>query len=216
MSRELLDPVVKGAIYDFMAWLTTRKERICLSSKDNAAPAAEVVTKFLKMRGVDQACGPDWNWKYRCSLAGFDKPEPNIIEELCQAVGGTITDGPHRLPDGSGFAVMSMPLPKDHWLFKEHENEPPASLISCLNHHCSPGSHCVRDAIREAGRYAVRCATRNGKDMDFDPDCVVQQVVNGMLGYQGGVTCSTPNEGMEPLNKKTDEAVCAHGIPGGA
>jgi hypothetical protein len=37
--------------------------------------------------------------------------------------------------------------------------------------------------IREAGRYAVRSATMNGKDMDFDPDALVQNLVVGMLGY---------------------------------
>lgn len=29
------------------------------------------------------------------------------------------------LPDGSGFATMSIPFPKDHWLTKDGENIPP-------------------------------------------------------------------------------------------
>jgi hypothetical protein len=38
-------------------------------------------------------------------------------------------------------------------------------------------------AINEAGKYAVRCATMNGKDMDFDPDALLQNLVVGFLGY---------------------------------
>lgn len=39
------------------------------------------------------------------------------------------------------------------------------------------------DKIREAGKYAIRCATMNGKDMDFDPDALLQNLVTGFLGY---------------------------------
>jgi hypothetical protein len=189
MSTEKLDPVVAGALYDFMGWLTSRKERICLSSKDEAGPAVQVLKEFFKMRGLDPKCEPmTRHWQYRCSMTGMDKV-PGFIKELLEATEGMLTHGPQRLPDGSGFFTMSMPLPENHWLLKDHENEPPASLLSCLNHHCPPDAHCVRDAIRAAGRYAVRCATRNGKEMDFDPDCVVQQLVNGMLGYRSTLTC---------------------------
>ena len=37
--------------------------------------------------------------------------------------------------------------------------------------------------IRLAGKYAVRCATMNGKEMDFDPDALLQNLVVGFLGY---------------------------------
>jgi hypothetical protein len=38
-------------------------------------------------------------------------------------------------------------------------------------------------AIRAAGKYAVRCATMNGSEMDFDPDAMLQNLVVGFLGY---------------------------------
>lgn len=34
-------------LFDFMGWLTTRDERLILSAKDNAAPAAEAIKEFL-------------------------------------------------------------------------------------------------------------------------------------------------------------------------
>tara|TARA_R110000868_G_scaffold284131_1_gene544610 strand:+ start:1522 stop:2073 length:552 start_codon:yes stop_codon:yes gene_type:complete len=55
--------VVAGALFDFMGWLTSRRERIVLSSADNASPAVEAITEFAKMRGLslDDAKVQDWN-----------------------------------------------------------------------------------------------------------------------------------------------------------
>jgi hypothetical protein len=64
MGKEKIDKIASGAIFDFMAWLTTRQERITLSSADDASPAAEAVKEFLALRGVSQDCEPmvrDWN-----------------------------------------------------------------------------------------------------------------------------------------------------------
>ena len=69
MSQEKLDHVVAGAIFDFMGWLTTRQEKLVLSSADDAAPAAEAVKGFLTMRGVAQDCEPMiHDWPARCSM----------------------------------------------------------------------------------------------------------------------------------------------------
>ena len=69
MSQEKLDHVVAGAIFDFMGWLTTRQEKLVLSSADDAAPAAEAVKEFLTMRGVAQDCEPMiHDWPARCSM----------------------------------------------------------------------------------------------------------------------------------------------------
>lgn len=73
MSHEKLDHVVAGAIYDFMGWLTTRPEKITLSSTNDAAPAAEAVKDFLTMRGVAQDCEPMiQDWSTRCSMVAAD------------------------------------------------------------------------------------------------------------------------------------------------
>ena len=70
MSQEKLDHVVAGAIFDFMGWLTTRQEKLVLSSADDAAPAAEAVKEFLTMRGVAQDCEPMiHDWPARCGAS---------------------------------------------------------------------------------------------------------------------------------------------------
>lgn len=58
-----------------------------------------------------------------------------MIEQLVEEMGGTITEA-GMLPDGSGFALVSMPLPKDHWLTANPEafNVPPMPFRMGMNH----------------------------------------------------------------------------------
>jgi hypothetical protein len=84
-----------------------------------------------------------------------------------------------RLPDGSGCFIGSFPLPKDHWLYAEHENVPPMSFKIGL----SDERDRLRAHVIESARYAIRASTMNGKIEDFDPDAMVQNFVIGMLGY---------------------------------
>ncbi len=101
------------------------------------------------------------------------------VEQIVKAVGGTITEAA-QLPDGSGFAVMSMPLPKDHWLYAEGHNNPPMPFRIGTD---DPRRTDLRKLVITAARYAIRAATMNGKEQDFDPDAMVQNFVIGMLGY---------------------------------
>ena len=57
------DSIIAGALFDFMGWLTSRKERIVLSSADEASPAVDAIRDFAKMRGLslDNAKLQDWN-----------------------------------------------------------------------------------------------------------------------------------------------------------
>jgi hypothetical protein len=94
-------------------------------------------------------------------------------------------DGVTVLPDGSAFAVVSFPLPKDHWLYAERSAwdskrddyaETPLPILT--NAH--------RYAVTAAGRYAVRGATMCGKEMDFDPDALVLNLCYALCGPAGG------------------------------
>ena len=89
------------------------------------------------------------------------------------------------LPDGSAFFTASYPLPKDHWLYKErqegwdHERD-------CFPDRPMPVfTHEYREQVIVAARYAIRAATRCGKDSDFDPDALVQNLVVALLGPYG-------------------------------
>lgn len=84
------------------------------------------------------------------------------------------------LPDGSAFTTVSYPLPAEHWLYADAVNEPPMGMRTGTD---DPRRVDLAEQIRAAGRYAVRCATMNGKEPDFDPDALVQQLVVGLLGY---------------------------------
>lgn len=105
--------------------------------------------------------------------------EKTILDRLAENAGGTIeTVG--ALPDGSGFAMMTLPLPKDHWLTAEGHNEPPMPLRIGTD---DPSRAVMVEQVRSAARYAVRASTDNGKIVDFDPDAMVQNMIVGLLGY---------------------------------
>lgn len=93
-----------------------------------------------------------------------------------------------ELPDGSGCFTMSFPLPKNHWLYEEKDNIPPCSLAWVEEKFNIPPCEIEND-IRTAAKYAIRASTRNGKDMDFDPDAMVQNII---LGLMGSVTNLSP------------------------
>lgn len=93
-----------------------------------------------------------------------------------------IDDFGYELPDGSGVAFGSMPLPKDHWL-----TAPACELWDLIRGEMSdcPVPILTRELesrVKEAARYAVRAATRCGKEMDFDPDAMVQDIVYALCG----------------------------------
>jgi hypothetical protein len=92
----------------------------------------------------------------------------------------TMTNDVTILTDGSAFAVMSYPLPKNHWLTAPREYAPgadeplelPAPILT----------HAQRATVVAAIRYAVRGATMCGQETDFDPDALVQNAVYALCG----------------------------------
>lgn len=104
------------------------------------------------------------------------------VEQIAEACGGTIEHA-EALPDGSGFATMSMPLPKDHWIYQKGPDGfslPPPMVFRM------PSGYSREQAaqkIREAAKYAIRGATMHGQENDFDPDALIQNLIVGMLGY---------------------------------
>ena len=97
---------------------------------------------------------------------------------------------PTILPDGSGFGILSLPLPKDHWIYKEREyedgaiepNDFPAPILT----------NSFRRQVIAAIRYAVRGATNCGKEDDFDPDALVQNAVYALCGPYGKAAPTPP------------------------
>jgi hypothetical protein len=54
--------VIAGALFDFMGYLTSRRERIVLSASDDAAPAVDAIRDFATKRGLslDDAQVREW------------------------------------------------------------------------------------------------------------------------------------------------------------
>lgn len=114
---------------------------------------------------------------------------PAEVQELAEMLGGKIGEC-HALPDGSGFATVSLPLPENHWIYGKDDPVHPEHGFR-LHPPPMPYRRGTDDPrreewaanIRKATKYAVRAATMDGKEMDFDPDALVQNMVVGMLGY---------------------------------
>lgn len=105
---------------------------------------------------------------------------PKDVQNMIEGCGGTVGEI-GLLPDGSGFATASFPLPKDHWLYRETEfDAPPMPMRMGTD---DPRRKQFNEMVREAAKYAVRAATMRGKEQDFDPDALVQNMVVGLLGY---------------------------------
>ena len=115
--------------------------------------------------------------KWRLHKAWNRRASPASVPE------GMELSAPTILPDGSGFGILSLPLPKDHWLYAEREYEEdavepkdlPAPILT----------HALRKQVIDAIRYAVRSATNCGKEDDFDPDALVQNAVYALCGPYG-------------------------------
>ncbi|MDR8400078.1 hypothetical protein NE850_27595 [Paraburkholderia sp. USG1] len=110
------------------------------------------------------------------------------------------------LPDGSAFAVLSPPLPADHWIYAErtyskHDQVEPDDLPAPIF------THAMRAAVVAAVRYAVRGATICGKEPDFDPDALVQNAVYALCGPYGTLEWNTPEAADVAAHSQTDSPV---------
>lgn len=92
-----------------------------------------------------------------------------------------MSDGVTILPDGSAFAVGSLPLPKDHWLYEprgEWDSERDA-FAECPRPILT---NAQRKEVIAAARYAIRGATMCGQAPDFDPDAMALNFAYALCG----------------------------------
>lgn len=105
------------------------------------------------------------------------------VQQIADTVGGRI-ESVGRLPDGSGFATVSFPLPKDHWLTRPGYNEPPMPFRLGMRWGWQRAlRRWLEGRIMQAARYAIRASTLNGANDDFDPDAMAKNFITGLLGY---------------------------------
>lgn len=183
------DPVNKPSHYQIMPGVEVYDVRMALMTKiegashgavDDWSRAWEYLTRMWGKNGLEDAKKARW---YLDRLIGKLESTPVTCDNSQVTV----------LPDGSAFAVMSYPLPKDHWLYAEREYEDGADQPKELPHPLLSTS--LRDNVEAAARYAVRGATNCGKESDFDPDALVQNVVYALCGPYGGGSTSHARHG---------------------
>lgn len=146
---------VKMAVRDKLEGVVGRVVERALARHARAAVGAFVLTGAKKTVIVDNSAHPEGGAK-----------------------GGPVT----LLPDGSAFATASWPLPADHWLYCDGEEQAKHEQAMFGSLPLDPGECADRGQVRRATRIALRKATENGKAADYDPDCVVQQLVLALFG----------------------------------
>ena len=102
------DEVIAGALFDFMGWLTSRKERIVLSSADEASPAVDAIKDFAKMRGLSLDNAQVQTWQ-----EALAQPAPVAITvRIWRDENGDQNAefrGWHTLPDGEHIFYTTPP-----------------------------------------------------------------------------------------------------------
>lgn len=142
---------------------------------------------------------------------------PGFLQELADATNGTITDV-QSLPDGSGCAMLSMPLPQDHWIYEDHPEGWDRVRDTFLDTPHPFLDRALIPQLIDALKYAIRGATMCGKVMDFDPDALVQNAIYAMCGpqehHQGSaVEASTAGEGAKMSDGITDSMIASTDDP---
>lgn len=87
-----------------------------------------------------------------------------------------------KLPDGSAFCLGSFPLPKDHWLYAPNCAEWDAERDTSADTPLPIIDNAMREQVKAAIQWAVRGATMNGKEIDFDPDALVLNAAYALCG----------------------------------
>lgn len=98
----------------------------------------------------------------------------------------------NKLPDGSAFFVASYPLPKDHWLTAPQcaEWDSERDTTADTPHPILHQAHWP--AVIAAMRYAIRGATMNGKEKDFDPDALALNAAYALCGPRSRTPSTKP------------------------
>ena len=107
--------IVAGALFDFMGWLTSRNERLVLSSTENAAPAADAIKDFAHMRNlnIDDAKVRDWQEH----LASQPAQQQDPVAKVCHDLDGHIGWNPNltELP-AEGTELYTSPPASKPWV----------------------------------------------------------------------------------------------------
>ena len=79
-----LNGIVSGVLYEFVAYITSRKKSITVSSAHDAVPVVDLLDEFLHERNI-LVTDPDWTWHKFCTperpnAEEIPSPEKEILE----------------------------------------------------------------------------------------------------------------------------------------
>jgi hypothetical protein len=110
-----------------------------------------------------------------------------VDELIDKPVVGLSSENFTVLSDGSAVFCGSFPLPKDHWIYAPSSEEYDMMRGVPVDTPRPIFTHELRPQVITAVRYAIRGATMNGVEKDFDPDALVQNTVIALCGDYGKI-----------------------------
>lgn len=115
LRASMLDPIIAGALYDLMGWLTSREQRLVLSSTDLAAPACDALVEWARLRGLslNDAHVEDWR-----AVLPAPTAEPIDMVLHCPACGMQHVDA----PDEDGHAHAHSDGRESRWTNPPHRS----------------------------------------------------------------------------------------------
>lgn len=165
---EVLDAHIYEAYNGVTVW-GADGSGISMAARDNGLEVSHLQNLGVRRLGIVDA-----------ETGLYTEEAPNIKSSYPQT---------YRLPDGSGFACSNLPLPKRHWIYDTVGNPP-------MPYRTGVGKERAQYEafLTAAAKYAIKAATLSGKEMDFDPDALIQNLIVGYLGYQtvDGLKDSSP------------------------
>lgn len=100
-----------------------------------------------------------------------------VKNEILDLLGGS--------DDDPAFLTAKMALPPDHWLYAPQCPYWDTGRGTAADLPLPVLANDQRAAAKAAMRWAVRAATMNGADKNFDPDALVQNAVYALCGPMG-------------------------------
>lgn len=119
----------------------------------------------------------------------------DAITAYLEASGDARDNAVTVLPDGSAFSVASFPLPSDHWLYAPQCAEWDVKRDTSADTPIPIIGNDQRALVIAAMRWAIRGATMNGKEKDFDPDALALNAAYALCGPVAGRAIDTALEG---------------------
>jgi hypothetical protein len=188
--------LVHAAVILAVANEGTHSTRLDLDDGSKFTAPPELTARYVPQAG-DLLVTQEDGYQYVNPRDVFERKYREIIplQDLVQSLGIGAGLPPSTTPDVSvdlhePTEQARQLLADDHWLTQPGDNVPPAPVLKATSD--KKRAELVT-AIREAGMFALRTVSENGRVAAFDPDALLQNLALALLGEAQAATPADTN-----------------------